>query len=154
MFNKIINNNFRRRYIEDKTKLATVNLDSFLKVNYTGTDIKKDMEEDTELFRETMFKFARLITPIGAVGCYTYTAAVSLLMDKLGVEYELYAGLCIPQSLPSHDEDVKKFKERLESGKPLNLATHIYLVANDKEYEYFSGDYSGITKVHVIKVEV
>ena len=154
MFNKIINNNFKRRFIEDRKALERIDIMAFINKTHQGASIEEDFKSDNQAFRDTMFKLARLVTPRGSVACFTYAAGVSLLLDKLGFKYDVYAGLCIPQSLPSHDKDVADFKARIERGDKINLATHIYLVVDGKPYEYYSGEFTNITKVHVVIVEV
>lgn len=151
MFNKQIMH-YKNRFEECKNALSGEYLEAVTRsLGYDLANLKSDFENNTETFQKLATVLAKQVQK-GTLMPYTYSAAVAVIAESLGVSYTLKSGFCIPKDSPKFDEEIRRFNEGKKSAEHPSIATHFYVVANDKEYEYYSGRYSDIEKIDVIDV--
>lgn len=115
--------------------------------------LKTGLLENSEGFRRFCYSFAKTLMP-GRVSCTTYAAVVAVIATKFGVDFKAYSGFCLPKNSPKYNEEKASFDKRVaESGdKHPVFATHVYLVINDKYYEYYNGDTSNIDHIDCVEI--
>ncbi|MBQ8234372.1 MAG: hypothetical protein IJZ36_02160 [Bacilli bacterium] len=71
---------------------------------------------------------------------YTYAAAVAVLAEIAGLEYELRCGYSLDKNANGYEKLAEEAKHANYSEDNLPLfVNHFYVTIEDKAYEYFNG---------------
>jgi hypothetical protein len=90
----------------------------------------------------------------GRVSCTTYAAVVASVADAVGVAYDAKAGFCLQKSSPKYEKNLADFKKQKAESSDEHpfFATHVYLLINGEEYEYYNGDTSNVDHIDVVSI--
>lgn len=123
-------------------------------VNFDEDKLYEGLVNNTKEFRTFVYNFCKQLMP-GRVSCTTYAAVVAVICKRFEIPYSAYAGFCIPRSNMRYDAEMEAYNKKKATGvKHPVIATHVYLVANDINYEYYNGATDDIEHIDVVKMNV
>lgn len=136
---------FRDKYLNLKSAVKFKAIELTMKSEcITRAELKQEFENNSERFRKLVYAHAKTLVP-GRISCTTYAVVVATIADELEIPYVAKAGYCIQKSHPHYEAEIAEYNKRKndDGGHPL-FATHVFIEANDKIYEYYNGDTDGI----------
>lgn len=113
--------------LERRFKYAVINPEEF----------KAEFEGDTKEFRKFCYDYAQSLVP-GRVSAALYSAVVSAIAKRYGVDHQVKAGYCLLTSSSTYKETKENYLKKRKSGGDM-LVTHVYVEVGDKTYDYYGG---------------
>lgn len=70
-----------------------------------------------------------------------FSAAVSVILDAIGVQYRKYCGFALSKSIPTFNKELADYNQRVvvDGGNPL-FANHLYLECGEVSYDLFRNE--------------
>ena len=110
----------------------------------------KDFEENSEDLKRIAYALAVEVTN-SKPSCYSYAAAIAVIAEELGYDYEIYAGLALDK-----ERDVKLYEKvsgRTYSSSELPfMANYLYVKSDEVDYD-FVNEFKNIEHIYTEKVE-
>ena len=133
---------YKVKFNDAKESINIDNIDSKIKMKGI-TDVKSELLANSDNFRSLALEIADIMP--GKVSCTSYAAAVAVIAEKCGIDYKVYGGFCIPNNYGRYEDDLLAFKKGKDAGKKHPFfATHVFVMINDKYYEYINGVFEGV----------
>ena len=102
-------------------------------------NLENEIKENSDKFKKLAMIMSRDVTRGNIMG-YTYAAAVAVLAEIAGLEYELRCGYCLDKNGKGYEKLAKEAEEAKYTEENLPyFANHFYVTIEDKAYEYFNG---------------
>ena len=139
MFKKQLAHSCERYNIAKETieKMPIKNLLSSVMI--AENELEKEIKENSEKFRNLVLLLAKNVTREDKIMGYTYAAAVAVLAEIAGLEYELRCGYCLDKNAKGYEKLSNEAREANYSEDNLPLfVNHFYLTIDEKVYEYFN----------------
>ena len=139
MFRKQVEHSCERYNIAKETisKLPIKSL--FSSVMLCEEDLETELKENSEKIRKLAYLMSKDVTRGNVMG-YTYAAAIAVLADIAGLDYELRCGYSLDKNASGYEKLVQEAKNANYSEDNLPyFVNHFYVVIDGKIYEYFNG---------------
>ena len=145
---------YYKRHVEDvKKKMGTKDVVMLAKsINFDLDTLEEAFKSNTNEFKKFGYVLAKSIVS-GAVSSDIYAGVVAFYAEKYNLDYKVYTGFCMPNDHPKHDDAVRDFDNKKESGAehPM-LPNHVFIEIDDKFYELFENEFSNIDHIDFVEI--
>lgn len=139
MFKKQVNHCYERFNIAKDviSKMPIKNLLSSVMISEDS--LEEELKNNSQKIHKVALLMAKDVTR-GKVMSYTYAAAIAVLADIVGLNYELRCGYSLAKDMEGYEKLLEEAKKANFSDSNLPyFANHFYLIIDGKVYEYFNG---------------